>query len=104
WIPPRTPPSGPGCCAACATLQAAAAVLALRLPCHRRWVRPAFAYLALALTIVIHCMYAVAVAARLFLADDPQDMFITIFCTVALVFFVAGDISSFLALFHGGEE
>ncbi|XP_037432289.1 uncharacterized protein LOC119299109, partial [Triticum dicoccoides] len=91
-------------CAACATLQAAAAVLALRLPCHRRWVRPAFAYLALALTIVIHCMYAVAVAARLFLVDDPQDMFITIFCTVALVFFVAGDISSFLALFHGGEE
>ena len=86
----------------CATLQAAAAVLALRLPRHRRWLRRALAYLTLALAVVIHCMYAVAAAARLFLVDDPGDLF-SIFCTVAAVFFMASDIRSFLALLRGEE-
>ncbi|XBI78260.1 hypothetical protein VPH35_087984 [Triticum aestivum] len=83
--------------------QAAAAVLALRLPRHHRWLRRALSYLTLVLAAVIHCMYAVAAAARLFLVDDPRDLF-SIFCTVATVFFMASDIRSFLALLRGNSN
>ncbi|KAM3364726.1 hypothetical protein ACQJBY_014849 [Aegilops geniculata] len=78
----------------CVALQAAAAVLALWLPCHRRWVGRALAYLALALTIGGHCIYAAA--ARLTLVTDPGQE------TSVLR---GGVIFSFLALLLlGGEE
>ncbi|XBH73892.1 uncharacterized protein [Aegilops tauschii subsp. strangulata] len=62
----------------CAVLQAAAAVLAVQLPCHRVWVSYAFAYLALALTIVGQCMFI-----------DPGD---------AIFISAVGDLMCFLAL------
>ncbi|XBI53691.1 hypothetical protein VPH35_035875 [Triticum aestivum] len=80
----------------CVALQAAASLLALWLPCHRRWVGRALAYLALALTIGGHCIYAAA--ARLTLVADPGDLFSRIVVAVVIVFFAAGDIFSFLAL------
>ena len=40
----------------CGVFQAASALLALRLPRRRRWVRRALDYLALALSIGGHCM------------------------------------------------
>ncbi|XP_048557662.1 uncharacterized protein LOC125538446 [Triticum urartu] len=42
----------------CAALQAAVAALALLLPCRRRRIRPAVAYLAVAVAIVGHCLLA----------------------------------------------
>ncbi|KAF7085229.1 hypothetical protein CFC21_088694 [Triticum aestivum] len=78
----------------CATLQAAAAALALLLPCRRPWVRCALAYLALALTIAGHCMYAV------FLNHfaNPGDLFFKICWTVAFVVLEADDMICLLVL------
>lgn len=42
----------------CVALQAAAAALALLLPCRRHWIRRAVAYLAVAVAIVGHCLLA----------------------------------------------
>ncbi|KAM3271733.1 hypothetical protein ACQJBY_042123 [Aegilops geniculata] len=81
----------------CVALQAAAAVLALRLQCRR-----ALAYLALALTIGGHCFYAAL--ARLFLVADPGYLFFRICSTVGILVYAAGDIISFLALLLGREE
>ncbi|KAF6996592.1 hypothetical protein CFC21_012911 [Triticum aestivum] len=82
----------------CAALQAAAAVLALRLRCRRR----SLAYLALALTIGGHCIYAAI--AHLLLVADPGDLFFGISFAVSIVFFAAGDIISFVSLLRGGED
>lgn len=88
----------------CALLQAAAAALALalQLPCRRRWVRRALAYLALAVTFVGHCMYAAAV--RLLLAADPGYVFARILCTADIVVFAGGDLLCFLGLLLGSEN
>ena len=86
----------------CGTAQAAAAALALLLPCHRRRARRALAYLALALTIGRHCFYAAL--ARLFLVSDPGDLFFRICSTVGIFVYAAGDIISFLALLLSREE
>ncbi|XP_037437629.1 uncharacterized protein LOC119305124 [Triticum dicoccoides] len=86
----------------CVALQAAAAVLALRLQCRRRWVRRALPYLALALTSGGHCFYAAL--ARLFLVADPGDLFFRICSTVGIFVYAAGDIISFLALLLSREE
>ncbi|VAI12746.1 unnamed protein product [Triticum turgidum subsp. durum] len=85
----------------CVALQAAAAALALRLQCRRRWVRRALAYLALALTIGGHCFYAAL--SRLFLVADPGDLFFRICSTVGIFVCAAGDTISFLALILGRE-
>lgn len=82
----------------CAALQAAAAVLALRF----RRCRRSLAYLALALTIGGHCIYAAI--AHLLLVADPGDLFFGISFAVTIVFFAAGDIISFLYLLLGGED
>ncbi|XBH95880.1 uncharacterized protein LOC125506244 [Triticum urartu] len=74
----------------CAVLQAAAAVLAVRFPCRRVWVRYALAYLALALTIAGHWMYFA-----------KGDCFSRITCTVGIYECAAGDIICFLALLLG---
>jgi hypothetical protein len=74
----------------CAALQAAAAVLAVRLPCRRVWVRYALAYLALALTIAGHWMYF-----------TQADCFSRITCTVGIYEWAAGDVICFLALLLG---
>ncbi|KAM3299885.1 hypothetical protein ACQJBY_041063 [Aegilops geniculata] len=42
----------------CVALQAAAAALALLLPCRRHWIRRAVDYLAVAVAIVGHCLLA----------------------------------------------
>ncbi|KAM3253866.1 hypothetical protein ACQJBY_047766 [Aegilops geniculata] len=86
----------------CVALQAAAAALALRLQCRRRWVSRALAYLALALTIGGHCFYAAL--ARLFLVADPGDLFFRICSTVGIFVCAAGDTISFRALILGREE
>uniref|UniRef100_M8BM58 Uncharacterized protein n=1 Tax=Aegilops tauschii TaxID=37682 RepID=M8BM58_AEGTA len=64
--------------------RAAAAVLAVQLPCHRVWVSYAFAYLALALTIVGQCMFI-----------DPGD---------AIFISAVGDLMCFLALLLVGDK
>ncbi|KAF7038883.1 hypothetical protein CFC21_048980 [Triticum aestivum] len=69
-----------------AALQVAAAAVALRLPRRRGWVRYAFAYLALALAIVGHCMFAAG------------DHFFRILRTVGIFIYAAGDVLCFLAL------
>ena len=74
----------------CAALQAAAAVLAVNLPCRRVWVRYALAYLALVLTIAGHWMYFAL-----------GDCFSRISCTVDIFVGSAGDIICFLALLLG---
>ncbi|XP_040244512.1 uncharacterized protein [Aegilops tauschii subsp. strangulata] len=74
----------------CAALQAAAAVLAMELPCRRVWVRYALAYLSLALTIAGHWMYF----AR-------ADCYSRITCTLGIYECAAGNIICFLALLLG---
>ncbi|VAI12732.1 unnamed protein product [Triticum turgidum subsp. durum] len=86
----------------CALLQAAAAALALHLPCRRRWVRRALAFLALVVTFVGQCMYAAAV--RLLLAVDPGYIIARIFCTANIVIFAGGDLICFLGLLLGGDN
>ncbi|KAI4985959.1 hypothetical protein ZWY2020_018589 [Hordeum vulgare] len=88
----------------CAELQVAAAVLALRLPCRRVWARYAFAYLALALTTVGHCMFTAQV--RLLIIADPGDDFFRILCGVAIFMYAVADIVGFLVLLlvEGEEE
>ncbi|KAF7063284.1 hypothetical protein CFC21_069811 [Triticum aestivum] len=86
----------------CALLQAAAAALALHLPCHRRWARRALAFLALVVTFVGHCMYAAAV--RLLLAVDPAYIIARIFCTANIVIFAGGDLICFLGFLLGGDN
>ncbi|XBI99894.1 hypothetical protein VPH35_019900 [Triticum aestivum] len=86
----------------CGVFQAASALLALRLPRHCRWVCRALDYLALALTIGGHCIYAAA--ARLVLVADPGDVYFRIAFAVVIVIFAAGDIIGFLALLLLGGE
>ncbi|KAM3332737.1 hypothetical protein ACQJBY_028099 [Aegilops geniculata] len=83
----------------CAPLQAAAAALALLLPCGRRLARRALAYLALAVTVLFHCMYAGAV--WIFLAADPGYIFGRIYFTAVFCFIVVCDLLSFRALLGG---
>ncbi|XP_044384544.1 uncharacterized protein [Triticum aestivum] len=80
----------------CAVLQAAAAALALLLPCGRR----ALAHLALAITIVGHYMYAVVF--RLLLAAGAGFLFSNIFSPASIVLFAGGDLVYFLGLLQGG--
>ncbi|XP_037430803.1 uncharacterized protein LOC119296885 [Triticum dicoccoides] len=80
----------------CAVLQAAAAALALLLPCGRR----ALAHLALAVTIVGHYMYAVVF--RLLLAAGAGFLFSNIFGPASIVLFAGGDLVYFLGLLQGG--
>ncbi|XBH67207.1 hypothetical protein VPH35_095625 [Triticum aestivum] len=93
----------------CAALQAAAAALALLLPGRHRRVRRALGYLALAAAIVGHCMLVTS-AVGLALALNPEPYLIYLYamvsCTVTIVFLVAGDLVSFLALLLalGGED
>ncbi|CAL4958259.1 unnamed protein product [Urochloa decumbens] len=87
--------------------QAAAAALALLLPCRRRrwmWiVRRALAYVALAVAIVSHLMYTSAV--RVVLAADPGNLSFRIPCYVVISMFAVGDLLGFLALLlHGDVE
>ncbi|SPT16973.1 unnamed protein product [Triticum aestivum] len=83
----------------CGVVQAASALL---IPRHRRWVRRALDYLALALTIGGHCIYAAA--ALLVPVADPGDVYLRIAFAVVIVIFAAGDIIGFLALLLLGGE
>ncbi|XP_037437630.1 uncharacterized protein LOC119305125 [Triticum dicoccoides] len=87
----------------CVPVLAAWAVLALRLLCRRRWVRRALACLALALTIVGHCLYATA--ACLVLVAHQGNIFIRICWTVG-IFLVPFSFSVLqdLHLLGGDEE
>ncbi|KAF7073935.1 hypothetical protein CFC21_078856 [Triticum aestivum] len=80
----------------CAASQAAAAAPALLLPRRRRWARRALAYLALAVTILFHCMYASLV--WILLAADPGHMSGRIYYTVIICFMVVCDLLSCVAL------
>ncbi|KAM3351630.1 hypothetical protein ACQJBY_023532 [Aegilops geniculata] len=84
----------------CAASQAAAAALALLLPCRRRWARRALAYLALAVTILVHCMYASAV--WVLLAADPGYPVSRVFYAVVICVMVVCDLGC-LALLLGGD-
>lgn len=86
----------------CVVLQAAAAVLALRLPCRSRRLRTGLASVALAATVLGHCMFASCV--HLVLAADPGYLFYRISSTVSIFIFVVGDVVSFIALLLGGED
>ncbi|KAJ1291332.1 hypothetical protein BS78_02G308800 [Paspalum vaginatum] len=92
----------------CAAVQAAVAVLALRrrLPCHRRGIRRAFAYVALVATVANHGMYASTVFIFLLAAyPGPGDLPVWICFITVIVFCAALDLLSFLALvFLGGDE
>nr|CDM84321.1 unnamed protein product [Triticum aestivum] len=57
------------------------------------------AYLALAVTVLDHCMYASTV--WVFLAADPGFIFGKIYFTTGFCFFVVGDLLSFRALLGG---
>ncbi|XP_044977164.1 uncharacterized protein LOC123444499 [Hordeum vulgare subsp. vulgare] len=83
----------------CAPSEAAAAALALLLPCLRRRARRALAYLALAVTVLFHCMYVGAVC--IFLAADPGYIFGRIYYTVIFCVIVVCDLLCFRALLGG---
>ena len=87
----------------CVPVLAAWAVLVLRLLCRRRWVRRALACLALALTIVGHCLYATA--ACLVLVAHQGHIFIRICWTVG-IFLIPFSFSALqdLHLLGGDEE
>ncbi|XP_037431327.1 uncharacterized protein LOC119297780 [Triticum dicoccoides] len=80
----------------CAASQAAAAALALLLPRHRRWPRRALAYLALAVTILFHCMYASTI--WILHAADSGYILGRIYYTVIICFMVVCDLLSCVAL------
>ncbi|KAF7066256.1 hypothetical protein CFC21_072273 [Triticum aestivum] len=85
----------------CGTAQAAAAALALHLPCRYRRVRRALAYLALALAIVGHSLYARATV--LLYAADPGSLFAVIGWTLIIAFLAVVDLLCFLVLVMGRE-
>ncbi|XBI19418.1 hypothetical protein VPH35_060946 [Triticum aestivum] len=84
----------------CAASQAAAAALALLLPCRRRWARRALSYLAHAVTILVHCMYARAV--WVLLAADLGYTVGRVFYNVVICVMVVCDLGC-LALLLGGD-
>ncbi|KAF7030892.1 hypothetical protein CFC21_042331 [Triticum aestivum] len=84
----------------CAATQSAAAALALLLPCHRRRARRALAYLALAVTVLFHCMYAIHF--RISLAAYPGGyIFGWIVYTVVLCYMVVRDLTCLTDLLRG---
>ncbi|KAJ1291330.1 hypothetical protein BS78_02G308600 [Paspalum vaginatum] len=89
----------------CAAVQAAAAALALRLPCHPgSRIRRALAYVALVATVVNHCMLASTALVILPALPAPGDLLRI--CSSAAVFLcLVSDLLGFLALvFLGGDE
>ncbi|CAO2185695.1 unnamed protein product [Urochloa humidicola] len=83
-------------------LQAAAATAALLLAGHhRRQIRRALAYAALAATVAGHCMYASFVGITV--AADPGYLYNSIGGTATVIMFAAGDFLGFLTLIRGGD-
>ncbi|KAM3351626.1 hypothetical protein ACQJBY_023528 [Aegilops geniculata] len=72
----------------CAATQSAAAALAPLLPCHRRRVRRALTYVALAVTVLFHCMYAIHFWISLAAYPGPGYNFGWIFYTVVICYMV----------------
>ncbi|WVZ66288.1 hypothetical protein U9M48_015531 [Paspalum notatum var. saurae] len=92
----------------CTTVQAAAAALALWLPCHHgSRIRRAFAYVALVATAVHHGMYAATVLVVLPAFPTPGDDLLFRICPSTGVFLcLVLDLLGFLALVFlgGGDE
>ncbi|CAO2185751.1 unnamed protein product [Urochloa humidicola] len=86
----------------CSVLQAAPAALALLLAVHRRKIRRALAYAALAVSAAGHCMLA-SEAGCILLIDDPVEppggLSLRIWYAVDIFVFAAGDLLCFMALF-----
>ncbi|XP_037430797.1 uncharacterized protein LOC119296872 [Triticum dicoccoides] len=85
----------------CGAAQTAAATLALHLPCRYRRVRRALAYIARALAIVGHSLYARATV--LLYAADPGSLFAVMGWTLIIVFLAVFDLLCFLILMLGRE-